>query len=191
MIFEKKSPKSFCNLELGIEIRNSQYYILADEGQNIGHFYCGQNQSIGIYKESTLLITRSQNTFAALNYDLRNLNNNALVGHISISSFVARKSLKAEIDIIHKDSYKWEVIDASKGFSLFASKTWSTFLGRLCNNNEVAEYMWDYESHRVYAYKLENLPVTGRVKMTNEQNHFLLFAGLFLMEMELQLKAVD
>jgi hypothetical protein len=37
---------------------------------------------------------------------------------------------------------------------------------------------------------LEELPVEGELELKNPNNHFL-FAGLFLSEMELQMKAVD
>lgn len=191
MIFKKKNPKTYCNFDLGLEIKDCQYYALIDEEENIGHFHCTQNKSVGIFKDSRILIDLSKDTFANKHYSLRNLNNSAFVGNITISNNVVQKSLKTEIEIIHQEGYKWQVIDASKGFSLFTSKTWSRFSSRLYNNKEEAVYMWDFHSDRVYAHRLENLPVTGQVRMTNQQNHLLLFSGLFLMEMELQMKAVD
>jgi hypothetical protein len=35
------------------------------------------------------------------------------------------------------------------------------------------------------------MPLQGEVELKNSENHYLLFAGLFLSEMELQMKSVD
>jgi hypothetical protein len=190
LLFKKENPKSYANIESGIYIKNSRYYSFGDDENNIGHFYCTENESVGIFKNSQVMILLSKNTFTDRYYDLRNLNNNAPVGNIAISNFTFGKSLRTTIDIIHQDLYNWEVLDNSFGFSMLTSKTWSSFSGRLFNSNEEAKYDWDYAGDVVYANKLD-IPVKGQIKLSNPQNHFLLFAGMFLMEMELQLRDVD
>lgn len=191
LIFKKENPKSYTNIEFEIHIENGQYYSFGDEELNIGHFYCTETQSVGSFKDSSVLIFLRKSTFVSRQYDVRNLNNKALVGHVTISNDVARKSLKTTIDVIHQELYDWEVLNSSRGFSLFPSRTWSKFSARIVNHTEGALFSWDYKSSGMYGHKLEHLPVTGQIEMTNPQNHFLLFIGLFLMEMELQLKAID
>lgn len=191
LIFKKENPKSYTNMEFGIHIDNGEYYSFGDEELSIGHFYCTETQAVGSFKDSRVLIFLRKSTFASQHYDVRNLNNKALVGHVTISNDVVRKSLKTTIDVIHHELYNWEVLNSSRGFSLLPPRIWSKFTARIFNHGEEAIFMWDYKSNEVYGHKLEHLPVTGQIEMTNPQNHFLLFIGLFLMEMELQLKAVD
>lgn len=190
MIFKKQSLKTYTNIELGLNLKHVQYYSIVD-GDTAGHFYCTQEQSVGQLLDTHILIERTNNKFISSLYYLRNLNNNAIVAKILISNFVLGKSLNTTVDIIHQDVYKWEVFKADQGFSLFTSKVWSTFFGKLSNAKEEASFEWDYSSREIYKYRLESLPVTGKINLSNPKNHFLLFAGMFLMEMELQLKAVD
>ena len=190
-IFKKEAPKDFADIESGIHIKNSRYYSIAKDDLSIGHFYCTGNQSVGILQDTKICILLRKPTLLNSLYEIRNLNNGALVGDLSISNFVATKSLKTTIEIIHQDPYCWEVLDNSSGFSLITSKTWSKLSTRIYNNREEASLMWDYKSDEVYRYKLGDLPVTGKIEMTNPKNHFLLFVGLFLMEMELQRGAGD
>jgi len=191
LIFKKENTKSYTNIEFGIHIDNGQYYSFGDEELNIGHFYCTDTQAAGSFKDSRVLIFLRNNSFASRHYDVRNLNNKALIGHVTISNDVSRKSLKATIDVIHQELYNWEVLSSSRGYSLLPSRVWSKFSAIIFNDAEGASFSWDYKNQTMYGYKLEHLPVTGQIEMTNPQNHFLLFIGLFLMEMELQLKAID
>jgi hypothetical protein len=124
-------------------------------------------------------------------YELLNFNNNAIVGELSISNFVAYKSLKISLDIIHQQPYKWEVSKSSRGFSLFTSRTFSEFCARLYNGVDDFVIKWNYKGTEVFKNKLEELPVEGEIELLNSKNHFLLFVGLFIAEMEMQMKALD
>lgn len=190
MIFKKQSLKTYTNIELGLNLKHVQHYSIID-GDTIGHFYCTQGQSVGQLQDTHVLIENVNNKITNSLYHLKNLNNNAIVGKILISNFVLGKSLSTTVDIIHQDIYKWQVLKTDRGFSLFTSKVWSKFYGKLFNATEDATFEWDYSSREIYKYRLESLPVTGKINLSNRKNHFLFFAGMFLMEMELQMKAVD
>src|SRR5690606_24836995 len=120
--FEKQLPKAFYCSELGISIENCQYYSLAD-GDVKGDFYFTAKQSIGQLSNTHILIERYDSV--SLQYNFKNLSNSAIVAKISISPFVASKSLKIRLEIIHQEPYTWKVLKAEKGFSAFMSKTWS------------------------------------------------------------------
>lgn len=148
-------------------------------------------QSVGQILDSHVLIQLTESRIKGKQYQMINLNNFACVGHLNVSDFYLTTALTTSIDIIHQDLYTWEVLSSNKGFSLFTGKIWSKFYGRLFNETEVATFEWNYMSNQIYKYRLEEIPVTGNAKLSNPKNHFLLFAGMFLMEMELQMRAVD
>jgi hypothetical protein len=124
-------------------------------------------------------------------FEFVNVHNNSIVAQLTISNFVAFKSLRTIFNIIHKEPYQWEVDESKKGFSLFTSTTFSAFCGRLYNDKEKLTVKWNYKSDTVLKHRLEELPVEGELEFEESKNFILLFAGLFLAEMELQLKSVD
>jgi len=191
LLFKKETIRNYTNTETGIFIKRCQHYSLWDNDKIAGHFYCGLDEAIGILNDNCLTITRKESGLTKRVLELKNSNNNSLVGLLAISNFVISKSLKVSLEIIHQDLYNWQIMKQSKGFSLFRFKTWSKFSGKLFNGRETATFEWDYLSDEIYKYKLEFLPVTGKIELSNPMNYVLLFAGMFLMEMELQLKEID
>jgi hypothetical protein len=187
--FKKDTIKNYKNSDLDIYIERCNHYSLIDDTKIVGHFYCGLDISIGFINDSCLILKRLKSNLTKRQYELQNFNNNAVVGQLTISNFVAFKSLRVTLDIIHKDTYKWQVVKSERGGSIFSN--FSNFCGRLFNDNEELQIKWNYKSSQTFKHRLEELPVEGEIEITNPKNHFLIFAGLFLSEMELQMKSVD
>jgi hypothetical protein len=183
--FKKETIKNYTNADTGIFIKRCQHYSLFDNNKVVGHFYFGLDDSIGMLNDTFLTLRRKNASWTKCVFELQNCNNNVIVGEVAISNFVVRKSLKISLDIIHKEPYEWEVEESYRGGSIFTS-TYSKFLARLFNNQEDLIIKWDYKGPQLGTYKLEELPVEGKIELKNPNNHFLLFAGLFLSEMELQ-----
>ncbi|OQP49599.1 hypothetical protein A4D02_28835 [Niastella koreensis] len=191
MRFRKETIKNYRNAELDIFMERCQHYSLFDDNEMVGNFYCDRDNSIGILHDTFLVIKRIKSKFTQRSFELRNCNNNAIVGQLTISNFVRYNSLNVSLDIIHKEPYIWEVVEASRGGWVLPPTTYSVFLAQLYNNEEDLIIKWNYKSDNWGEYAIEELPVTGELELENPRNHFLLFAGLFLAEMELQMKAVD
>ena len=187
--FKKDTIKNYQNSDLGICIEGCSHYSLIDNTKVVGNFYCGLDISFGFLNDSYLILKRLKSNLTKRHYELQNFNNNAVVGQLTISNFVAFKSLRVTLDIIHKDTYKWQVVKSERGSSIFSN--FSNFSGRLFNDKEELLIKWNYKSSQTFKHRLEDLPVEGELEMTNPKNHFLLLAGLFLSEMELQMKSVD
>jgi hypothetical protein len=187
--FKKETIKIYKNNDLGICIERCQHYLLIDNTKIIGHFYCGLDISVGLLDDTCLILKRLKGGLLKRQYELQNFNNNVIVGQLTISNFVAFKSLKISLDIIHKEAYKWQVLESERSGSIFSN--FSNFSGILYNEKENLTIKWNYKSSQPFKRKLEELPVEGEIEMTNLNNHFLLFAGIFLSEMELQMKSVD
>jgi hypothetical protein len=188
--FKKETIANYSNSKLDVHIADCQHYALCDKGQSLGGFYFGIDYSLCLLND-TILIVKCTKRGLKMEYQLQNFNNNAIVGQISISKLVFSEYLKVSLEIIHKEPYTWKVIKATQGFSFFTVKTWSHYLATLFNSQEILTIKWDYIGNQIGKYRLKQIPVEGEIDLNNRQNHFLIFAGLFLAEMQLQMNVVD
>jgi hypothetical protein len=97
MRFKKETIKNYRNADIDIFIETCQHYSLSDNNKVVGHFYCGIDNSIGILHDTYLIIRRLKSKFTNRLFELQNLNNNAIVGQLTISNVVAFQSLKISL----------------------------------------------------------------------------------------------
>ncbi len=180
-LFRKNSRKTFTDIEWGILIDRARHYSISNPQLQAGSFYFSPGQSVGIFLESRLLINAHHNKTYDYFYELRNLNNGAHVGELGILKSLS-PSLRASIDIIHQEPYKWK----QKSFyssSLFKRRR-IDFAGVLVNGHEEASLSWEFKEKLYLTDTVSELPREGEISMTNPGNHWLLFALMFMMEME-------
>ena len=189
MQFKKETIKKYRNSELDITIERCQHYLLLDNREIAGHFYCGSDNSIGVLNDTYIVIKHSIIKSLNSHYEVRNVHNNAIVGELIIRNFTFSNSLKVTLEIIHKEPYAWQVMESILESSIFS--VFSRFYGGLFNDTENVVIHWNYKSEQRFKHRLNEIPIEGDIQMTNPNNHFLLFAGLFLAEREFQRYAVD
>lgn len=171
MYFKKETIKKSKKSDINIRIEKCQHYTLFDKEQTVRHFYCDIRNAFGNTRDNFIAIRSSKGSIFKKKIDFVNVQNNSIVGQLTISNFVAFKSLKTTFNIIHKEPYEWKVDKSEKGFSLFTSTTFSAFCGRLFNDKEKLTVKWNYKSYRVIKHKLEELPVYGELEFENSKNY--------------------
>ncbi len=169
-------------MESGIRIDQAQYYTLVDPLLQTGSFYFSLEQSVGLFLDSRVLIQSRPDQSYDHFYELRNLNNGGFAGELGISKTFS-PSLRAYIDIIHQEPYKWK-LKSFYSSSLFKRRR-IDFSGALLNGREEAAVSWEFKEKLYNNDAVSQLPREGEISMTNPGNHLLLFVLMFMMEMEL------
>ncbi|MCG2616735.1 hypothetical protein LZZ85_20720 [Terrimonas sp. NA20] len=180
-LFKKNSRKTFTEIESGIRIDRARYYSFVDPQLQAGSFYFSLEQSVGFFLDSRILIQARPNKNYDHFYELRNLNNGGHLGELGISKTLA-PSLRAYIDIIHQEPYKWK-LKSFYSSSLFKRRR-IDFSGALVNGHEEAAVSWEFKEKLYFNEAVSDLPREGEISMTNPGNHLLLFVLLFMVEME-------